>query len=53
LHEGAHMAQLMLNITLNSDRVGGGGVLVGQRCRDFFVTMMWSHCYNFGPCPST
>jgi hypothetical protein len=24
------MAQLMLNITLNSDRVGGGGVLVAH-----------------------
>jgi hypothetical protein len=57
LHEGAHMAQLMLDITVNSvwngARGGGGGVLVSQRCRDFFVTMMWSHCYNARSCPST
>jgi hypothetical protein len=35
LHEGADMAQLMLNVTLNSvlngARGGGGGVLVSQR----------------------
>jgi hypothetical protein len=30
LHEGAHMAQLMLNVTLNIGK-RGGGVLVSQR----------------------
>jgi hypothetical protein len=31
LHEGADMAQLVLDITLNGARGGGGGVLVSQR----------------------